>query len=124
MARSAHSQTLRILLWCGVLGIFVGYLVWALRTEEMFRVVRKQLEHTAAGVIVSGEIYNAATSAATVNVEVTFFDQQGHQLTQETVTLHNLNAGATLPFHTQPQQLPTVGAYTIYVNTGRNMYGN
>jgi hypothetical protein len=112
------------LLWLAVLVVFATYLLWALRAEEVFRVTNKKLEYTDSGVIVSGEIRNTAATASAVNVEVTFFDARGRQLSKEVITLDNLETGATVAFHTQPTRLTDVKDYTIYVNTGRNMYGN
>jgi len=124
MARRKGTRWRSPLLWLTVLLVFIAYLIWALRAEEAFQVTDKKLEYTDSGVIVSGEIRNTAATTATVNVEVTFFGAQGRQLGKETVTLPNLEAGATAAFRTQPKMLPEVKDYTIYVNTGRNMYGN
>src|SRR5438093_11388678 len=123
MARRKGTRWRSPLLWLTVLLVFIAYLLWALRAEEAFQVTGKKLEYTDSGVIVSGEVRNTAAAAATVNVEVTFFDAQGRQLGKEAVTLPNLQAGATAAFRTQPKVLNGVKDYTIYVNTGRNMYG-
>ena len=124
MARSESKRTQRTVILLGVVIGFIGYFFWALQSEEVFRVVSKKLEQTEAGVIVSGEVHNTTTSASAVNVEVTLFNQRGQKLSEETVTLSNVQAGSTVPFRTQPKQLTDVRDYTIYVNTGRNMYGN
>jgi len=124
MARREGTRSRRMLLWLAVVIVFAVYLLWALRAEETFPVTHKKLEYTDAGVLVSGEIRNTATTVATVNVEVTFFDDQGRQLGKEIVTLPNLEAGTTASFRTQPKLLTEVKDYTIYVNAGRNMYGN
>jgi archaellin len=124
MARRDGARARRTILWLLLLLVFVGYLLWALRAEETLRVVRKQLEQTSSGVVVSGQVYNATAAVAIVNVEVSFFDTRGRELSQETVVLHNVDAGATAEFRTQPKMLTEVKDYTIYVNTGRNMYGN
>ena len=124
MARREGAHTQRTLLWLALLVVFISYLIWALRAEEVFQVVHKKLEYTDAGVVVSGEIHNTATAASAVNVEVTFFDGRGRQLTKEVIALNNLEPGATAAFRTQPKMLTDVKDYTIYVNTGRNMYGN
>jgi hypothetical protein len=113
-----------MLLWLTVVIVFLVYVLWALRAEETFPVTQKKLEYTDSGVRVSGEIRNTAATVATVNVEVTFFDEQGRQLGKEMVTLPNLEVGATAAFHTQPKRLTEVKNYTISVNTGKNMYGN
>lgn len=86
--------------------------------------LNKTLEQTQHGVVVSGEIYNASPSPASVNVEVSFFDPTGRQLANEVVTLNDVGVGASAPFRTQPKNLPQVKNYSVYVNTGRNMYGN
>jgi hypothetical protein len=104
--------------------VFLGYFLWALRSEEAFRVVSKKIEHTDEGIVVSGEVYNASASPTSLNIEVSFFNSHGHELSKETVTLGKLDAGASATFRTQPQQLSDVEDYTIYLNTGRNMYGN
>ena len=124
MARRESVRRKRTLGWLVVLAVFLGYFVWSLRSEEVFRVVNKKLEQTPSGLVVSGEVLNTAAATSGVNVEVTFFDQQGRQLTQETVTLDHLAAGTTAPFRTQPKTLTNVKDYTVFVNTGRNMYGN
>ena len=124
MARSEGKRTPRIIIWLGVVIVFIGYFFWALRSEEVFRVVSKRLEQTDAGVIISGEVHNTTTNASAINVEVTLFNHRGQKLSEETVTLADVQAGSTAPFRTQPKQLTDVKDYTIYVNTGRNMYGN
>ncbi len=120
--RSTRSARIAVGIACGVL--FAGYLFWSLRAEETFRVLNKSLEQTQNGVVVSGEIYNASPGPASVNVEVSFFDPAGRQLANEVVTLNEVAVGASAPFRTQPKNLPQVKNYSIYVNTGRNMYGN
>ncbi len=124
MARREGARPRRTLLWLAVLIAFGAYLIWALRAEEAFQITDKKLEYTDSGVVVSGEIRNTAATASAVNIEVTFFDARGRQLNKEVVTLDNLEAGATAMFRTQPKMLTDVKDYTIYVNTGRNMYGN
>src|SRR5262245_44369994 len=111
MARRRNARTIRRAGGAIVALIFAGYLLWALRTEEKFRVVSKNLEHTTAGVVVSGEVYNAASSTTSVKVEVTFFNGSGHKLAEEVVDLNNLSMGSSTSFHTQPQQLSDVQDY-------------
>lgn len=124
MARSESKRTQYTILWLGIVFAFMGYFFWALRAEEVFRVVTKKLEQTDAGVIVSGEVHNTTTSTSAINVEVTLFNHRGQKLSEETVTLTDVQAGGTASFRTQPKRLTDVKDYTIYVNTGRNMYGN
>ena len=124
MASREGRHKRRTIGWLIVLAGFIGYFFWALRSEEVFRVVERNLEQTPSGLVVSGAVLNTAAAANGVNVDVTCFDDRGRQLTQETVTLDHLAAGATVPFRTKPKPLTTVKNYTIHVNTGPNMYGN
>ncbi|MSQ47387.1 MAG: hypothetical protein EXR78_03195 [Deltaproteobacteria bacterium] len=124
MARREGGHRRRTVGWLIVLTVFFGYFVWALRSEEVFRVVERKLEQTPSGLVVSGAVLNTTATATGVNVDVTFFDHHGRQLTQETVTIDHLAAGATVPFSTKPIMLTTMKDYTIHVNTGPNMYGN
>lgn len=124
MARSEGRHRRRTVGWLIVLIVFLGYFFWALRSEEVFRVVQRKLEQTPGGLVVSGEVFNTAATATGVKVDITFFDHQGRQLIQETVTIDHLAAGATAAFRTPPRPLTTVKNYTIHVNTGPNMYGN
>lgn len=124
MARHEGSHTTRTFGGALLVLLFLGYFLWALRSEETFRVVEKKIEHTDNGVVVRGEVYNASASPTSLNVEVSFFDSRGRELSKETVTLNSLDSGGRATFRTQPKQLPDVKDYTIYLNTGRNMYGN
>ena len=124
MARREGKRTQRTILWLSVIIVFIDYFFWALRSEEVFRVVSKKLEQTDTGVIVSGEVLNTTANPSSINVEVTLFNDRGQKLSEETVTLADVQAGGVATFRTQPKRLTDVKDYTIYVNTGRNMYGN
>lgn len=124
MARSRNKRKVRTIL--GLIGVlsFAGYMVWALRAEDSIRVVSKKLERTAAGLVVSGEVYNASKATTSVNIEVSFYSHNGQKLADEVVELHALPGGGSAPFHTQPREISNVKDYSIYINSGRNMYGN
>jgi len=124
MARSRHKRKARTILGLiGVLG-FASYMLWALRVEDSIRVISKKLEQTAAGIVVSGEIYNASEATTSVNIEVSFYSHTGQKLADEVVELQALPVGGSAPFRTQPRKIANVKDYSIYINSGRNMYGN
>ena len=124
MARHRNTRRTRWMLGVGLGFVFVVYLLWALRAEEKVRVINKTLERTDAGVVVSGEVYNAASVVTSAKVEVSFFNGSGHKVAEEIVELNNLPVGVSTAFHTQPKPLTDVQDYSIYINAGRNMYGN
>jgi hypothetical protein len=124
MARHRTTRTTRrAIAAISVLG-FAGYLLWALSAEEKIRILSKKLERTDAGVVISGEVYNATTSVTSAKMEVSFFNGSGHKVAEEVVELNNLPVGAAISFHTQPKQFSDVQDYSLYINAGRNMYGN
>lgn len=124
MARRRNKRIIRTIvgLLCGF--GFAGYMIWALQAEEAFRVVSKKLEQTSAGLVVSGEIYNVSATTASVNVEVAFFSNDGRKIAEEVVELSQLPIGSSASFRTQPKMLFDVKDYSIYLHSGRNMYGN
>lgn len=124
MARRGNKRVIRTFLGL-LLGLgFATYMIWALRAEESFRVLSKKLEQTSSGVVVSGEIYNVSSPTNSVNVEVAFFSSEGRKLAEETIELPHLPIGSSASFRTQPQRLSDVEDYSIYLHSGRNMYGN
>lgn len=124
MARRGNKRIIRTVLGIIFSLSFASYMIWALRAEEAFRVVSKKLEQTNAGVVVSGEIYNVSAATASVNVEVAFFRSDGRKLAEEVVELPPLPIGSSASFRTQPKRLSDVKDYSIYLHSGRNMYGN
>lgn len=124
MARSGRRNTRKMLLWLVVVMAFVGYIFWALREEEPFRVTHTRLEKSDQGISLIGELSNSAAAVPAINVEVTFYNRQGREVGKEIIALDNVAAGATVVFRTPPRRLTDMQRYTIYVNTGRNPYGN
>src|SRR5215510_11211709 len=124
MARHRNTHRTRWMLGASIGFVFVVYLLWALWSEEKVRVINKTLERTDAGVVVSGEVYNAASVVTSAKIEVSFFNGSGHKLAEAVVELDNLAVGVSTTFHTQPKLLTDVQDYSIYINAGRNMYGN
>lgn len=124
MARRENSRKIRMILALVLSLGFAAYMIWALRTEDAFRVSNKKLEQTSAGLVVSGEIYNASDAIASVNVEVSFFSSEGRKLANEIIELPRLPIGLSASFRTQPKRLPGVTDYSISIYSGKNMYGN
>jgi len=124
MARSGKKRRLRFIVGLACSLGFAGYIIWALRVEDSLQVTHKRLEQTLAGIVVSGEIYNASATMVTVSVEVSFFSNDGQKLADEVVSLPSLPAGASTSFRTQPKRLSDVKNYSIYIHSGKNMYGN
>lgn len=103
---------------------FVGYVAYTLLYSEPVKVLHSQLSHSKEGDFVSGAVENTGPDNESISLEIRYFDEGGHQVASDTVKLDRLSSGATLDFNTAPRALPPSVSYTIYLNHGRNPYGN
>jgi hypothetical protein len=114
-----RTRTISILL-----GLLVVTAVWrSMREEERFAVENPHLEPVAGGTRVVGTLVNQGEAAPLVKVEVSVIAADGRPAEKETVELRDVAAGARTPFATPPHP-GEVKSYSIYVNQGRNPYGN
>ncbi|HJU28510.1 MAG TPA: FxLYD domain-containing protein [Candidatus Binataceae bacterium] len=104
--------------------LFVGYVFYSLYTVEPVRVVQSRLEHVAGGVFVDGEVRNTGAKDRTVDLEVHYFDRTGRALGQDTLKLADLPPGRMKAFRTPSRIVQGVSDFSIYLNHGRDPYGN
>jgi hypothetical protein len=103
---------------------FVGFVVYSLLWSEPVKVLHPQLRHSSDGEFVSGAVENTGSAEESVSLEVRYYDGNGHQVASDTVQLENLASGATREFELPGRPLPVDASYSIYLNHGRNPYGN
>jgi hypothetical protein len=103
---------------------FVGFVIYSLLQTEPIKVLHPQLQHSAAGGYVSGAVENTGPDEESVNLEIRYYDARGHQIFSDNVKLDQLSSGATRPFASPSRELPEGASYSIYLNHGRNPYGN
>ena len=114
-----RARTISILL-----GLLLVAAVWiSMREEERFTVENPHLETVAGGTRVAGTLVNQGEAASLVKVEVSVIAADGRPAEKETVELRDLASGARVPFATGAHP-GEVKSYSIYVNQGRNPYGN
>ena len=104
--------------------LFAAFVFWNFGGADRFAVSGVILEQTAGGAVLSGTVRNRGERAPLVNVEVTFFGPDGREVHKEVVELRDLDAGKDLPFRTPPRSGREVASYSVYINAGRNPYGN
>lgn len=104
--------------------LFVSYVFYSLETVEPVHVVQSRLEHVAGGVFVDGEVRNTGSKDRTIDLEVHYFDPTGRALGQDTLKLADLPPGRTKVFRTPPHMADGVSEFSIYLNHGRDPYGN
>ena len=112
-----------ILMLAGAI-LFVGYVFYSLYTVEPVRVIQSRLERAPGGVFVDGEVRNTGSKDRAVDLEVHYFDRTGRSLGQDTVKLTDLPPGRVEIFRTPPRMVQGVSDFSIYLNHGRDPYGN
>jgi hypothetical protein len=103
---------------------FVVFVFYSLLSVEPVKVLGSHLEHDGNRVFVAGQIRNTADHPRVIELEIHYYDRNGRPLGQDTLTLDGLEAGAVREFKSPHRAIDGVEDYSIYMNNGRNPYGN
>jgi hypothetical protein len=103
---------------------FIGFVFYSLFTVSPVRVLSTHLERANGQVFVKGVVENYGSRPASVDVEVHYYDHGGHQLADEKLSLDDLKPGVRTGFRSRSQAIDGVSSFSLYVNHGRNPYGN
>jgi hypothetical protein len=104
--------------------IFVGYVFYALVGAEPVKVSETRLVRSGDRVAVEGEVRNSGDDTGPLEVEVRYFDRTGRSVGKDTVSLDGLRRGAAAHFKSSPRRDDGIADFSIYLNHGRNPYGN
>ncbi|MFZ1890238.1 MAG: FxLYD domain-containing protein [Candidatus Binataceae bacterium] len=116
-----RKSTLAILIVAVAFGAFVFY---SLFKVEPVRVITSHLEHRGAEIFVDGSLRNTGPDLGPLDVEVHYYDANGRSLGQDKVVVEEMKSGGEAHFATPPRSLGEVSDFSIYLNHGRNPYGN
>jgi hypothetical protein len=103
---------------------FAGFVFYSLLTVEPVKVVRSHLEREGDSVFVSGEVRNTADHPRAIDLEVHYYDRNGRPIGQDSIVLDELGAGAVRDFKSPSRTISGVEDFSLYMNNGRNPYGN
>jgi hypothetical protein len=103
---------------------FAGYVFYALVGVEPVKVADTRLVRTGDQVLVEGEVRNTGDDTGPLQVEVHYFDRDGHAIGKDIVSVDGLRHGAATHFKSPPRPDAGVADFSIYLNHGRNPYGN
>jgi hypothetical protein len=103
---------------------FAAFVFYSLLRVEPVRVMRSALEHRDGKVFVAGMLRNTGGKTGPLDLEVHYFDSSGRQIGQEKIVVGAMAKGAQASFQTPERDLPGVSEFSIYMNHGRNPYGN
>jgi hypothetical protein len=107
----------------GALG-FAGFVFYSLISVEPIKVVQSHLEQDGDRVYVAGQVRNTGSHERAIELEVHYYDRSGRPLGQDTIDLVGLPAGGMRDFKSPPREIAGVQDFSIYMNNGRNPYGN
>jgi len=116
-----RKSTVLILLGAGA---FAAWIFYSLSRVEPVRVVRSAIEHRDGHVFVEGELSNAGPDLDSLEIEVRYYDRNGRAIAVDKVVLGGLRKGAGAKFRSPERSLEGVADYSLYLNHGRNPYGN
>jgi hypothetical protein len=103
---------------------FAGYVFYSLVGAEPVKVTDTRLVRSGNEVLVEGEVRNTGDDTGPIDVEVRYFDRDGHSIGKDVVSMDGLRHGAAAHFKSSPRPDNGVADFSIYLNHGRNPYGN
>jgi hypothetical protein len=103
---------------------FVGWVFYSLTRVEPVKVVDSRLARAGNSVSVTGRLQNTGAEPGAVQIEIRYFDTNGKSIASDTLAIGSLQPGASLTFSSPQHVLQNLGSYSIYLNHGRNAYGN
>lgn len=104
---------------------FAGFVFYLLLHVTPVEVTRSHLVYDNGQICVAGEVRDSsAKSVGTINLELHYFDRNGRPLGQDILTITGLKPRESRQFRGPLRDLAGVTDYSIYLNTGRNPYGN
>ncbi len=103
---------------------FAVFIFYSLFHVEPVQVTETRLERVNGEVFVDGELRNRGGDVGPIDVEVHYFDANGRALGQDKIVVKDLKKGAETHFRSPPRMLSEASQFSIYLNHGRNPYGN
>jgi hypothetical protein len=103
---------------------FAAWVIGSLMRVEPVVVLESNLSRSGDSVSVAGKLKNTGSDSGPLDVEIRYYDPSGKSLAVDHVSINTLKAGDELNFHTTPRPIAEASQFSIYLNHGRNPYGN
>jgi hypothetical protein len=103
---------------------FAGLVFYTLVGSEPVKVSQARLVRSGGQVSVQGEVRNTGDDSGPLQVEVRYYDREGHTVGKDVVSIDGLHRGETAHFSSPSRADRGVADFSIYLNHGRNPYGN
>jgi len=103
---------------------FAAYVFYSLTGVEPVKVADTRLVRSGDRVSVEGEVRNTGEDTGPLQLEVRYFDRNGHSIGKDVVSMDGLRHGDAAHFRSSARPDDGVADFSIYLNHGRNPYGN
>ena len=103
---------------------FAGFVFYSLLGTEPVKLSKIQLVRTRGEVSVHGEVHNTGDDTGPLQIEVRYYDRNGRAVGTDKVSLDGLHHGDATQFSSPPRVDNGVADFSVYLNHGRNPYGN
>ena len=103
---------------------FVAVVFALLAHVQPIKVIDSRLEHEGDNVFVTGDLRNTGARAATLDLEIHYYDSAGRPLGEDRLQVGPLGAGTEQHFRGPAHAAGSVKDFSLYLNQGRNPYGN
>jgi hypothetical protein len=114
----------------GTILILLGAMAFAvivfvrLAHVQPIKVSGSHLEHAGDKVFVAGDLRNTGSRPASIDLEIHYYDRAGRPLGEDRLQVGPLGAGARKHFRGPAHTAGLVEDFSLYLNQGRNPYGN
>jgi hypothetical protein len=103
---------------------FVAVVFVLLAHVQPIKVIDSRLEHEGDNVFVAGDLRNTGARPAALDLEIHYYDSAGRPLGEDRLKVGPLGAGAEEHFRGPVHPAGSVEDFSLYLNQGRNPYGN
>jgi hypothetical protein len=103
---------------------FVAAVFVLLLHAQPIKVIDSGLEREGNNVFVAGDLRNTGANPATLDLEIHYYDRAGRPLGEDRLQVGPLGAGAREHFRGPVHEAGSVKDFSLYLNQGRNPYGN
>ncbi|MGH7913882.1 MAG: FxLYD domain-containing protein [Candidatus Binataceae bacterium] len=103
---------------------FVAIVFVLLLHVQPVKVIDSRLEHDGDNVFVAGDLRNTGARPATLDLEIHYYDRVGRPLGEDLLKVGPLSAGAREHFRGPSHVAGSVEDFSLYLNQGRNPYGD
>jgi len=103
---------------------FVAVVFVLLAHVQPVKVIDSRLEHEGDSVFVAGDLRNTSARPAALDLEIHYYDHAGRPLGEDRLQVGPLDAGVKQHFRGPAHAARSVEDFSLYLNQGRNPYGN